>query len=461
MNIVSSLILSIFLIGCSSIPYEESKVEIISINQSIRDGGHEDETFNQFLLSNNFKQNEIPIKSWGVKEILLAQYFFNYDIKAAKKSIDWIRENEKIALLKPESSLGIEIGKTDSNDELSKNIFGSGFNFTFERTNKRLIRHEIAFNETQYALLSYEKKLWESRTLLLKKVVEYAERQDFIKITKKELLLKHSILQMIKKRVSLGVSSQIDFDRIALELKSINQNLISLQYQQANLKKEIATSVGLSLEKFNLIPINVESVKELFNKASRNFLNGKKISEIQYKATTNSRDLRIFLADYAIAESELKYEIAKQYPDFNFSPAYTYDMGNYVWNIGIDMVLGSKNRNIIFINKAKKLRSVKGSKVLAYQLKIINEAENLLGEFKHSLELKNDNEKILETKNKLEKKLKKRFDNGILDRLELELEIIKLNEFDRDYHEAYYNVIKKGLDAELIVQEPIFTEKFI
>ena len=136
-------------------------------------------------------------------------------------------------------------------------------------------------------------------------------------------------------------------------------------------------------------------------------------------------------------------------------------MGNYVWNIGIDMVLGSKNRNIIFINKAKKLRSVKGSKVLAYQLKIINEAENLLGEFKHSLELKNDNEKILETKNILEKKLKKRFDNGILDRLELELEIIKLNEFDRDYHEAYYNVIKKGLDAELIVQEPIFTEKFI
>ena len=123
MNIVSSLILSIFLIGCSSIPYEESKVEIISINQSIRDGGHEDEIFNQFLLSNNFKQNEIPIKSWGVKEILLAQYFFNYDIKAAKKSIDWIRENEKIALLKPESSLGIEIGKTDSNDELSKNIF--------------------------------------------------------------------------------------------------------------------------------------------------------------------------------------------------------------------------------------------------------------------------------------------------------------------------------------------------
>jgi outer membrane protein TolC len=56
--------------------------------------------------------------------------------------------------------------------------------------------------------------------------------KDLINITKEQLKLKHSILQMIQKRVILGISSQIDYDRKALELKSINQKLIKLQFQQ-------------------------------------------------------------------------------------------------------------------------------------------------------------------------------------------------------------------------------------
>ena len=266
---------------------------------------------------------------------------------------------------------------------------------------------------------------------------------------------------MIQKRVILGISSQIDYDRKALELKSVNQKLIKLQFQQTKLKKVIATDVGLSIEKFNLIPIDAKSVKELFVLATGRFLDGKSIKDIQLKATTNSRELRLLLATYAVAESKLKYEIAKQYPDFNFSPAYTYDLGNYIWNIGIDVLISDNNKNELFIKRAKKIRSTEASKVLAYQLKIINDVEILLHSFDHSVQIKEDNKNIRDTKDKLKKQLYKRFENGILDRLELELEIIKFYEVEKNYHKAFFDVIKKGLDAELIVQEPIFTEKIM
>ena len=266
---------------------------------------------------------------------------------------------------------------------------------------------------------------------------------------------------MIQKRVILGIASQVDYDRKALELKSINQKLIMLQFQQTKLKKEIATNIGLSIEKFNLIPIDAKNIKALFVLATGEFLNGKSIKNIQQKATTNSRELRLLLATYAVAESKLKYEIAKQNPDFNFSPAYTYDLGNYIWNIGIDGIIGDKNKNELFINRAKKIRSTEASKVLAYQLQIINDVEILVDGFQHSLQIKEKNEKLRDTKNKLKKQLYKRFENGILDRLELELEVIKFYEIEKNYHKAFFEVIKKGLDAELIVQEPIFTEKII
>jgi hypothetical protein len=461
MTKIALILIIFFLNGCSSIPFEESKVEVLTLNKEISTKDINNKEFNNYLLSNGYKVNDLPIKAWGVKELLLGQYFFNYDLKTAQNSIEWIRMNEQIALLEPSSSLGIEIGRGSSNEELSDNIFGGGFNFSFERPSKKLIRYEIAFNETQLAILNHEKKIWKYRTGLLQRIVSYVEKQDLIKITKEQLKLKHSILQMIQKRVILGIASQVDYDRKALELKSINQKLIMLQFQQTKLKKEIATNIGLSIEKFNLIPIDAKNIKALFVLATGEFLNGKSIKNIQQKATTNSRELRLLLATYAVAESKLKYEIAKQNPDFNFSPAYTYDLGNYIWNIGIDGIIGDKNKNELFINRAKKIRSTEASKVLAYQLKIINDVEILVDGFQHSLQIKEKNEKLRDTKNKLKKQLYKRFENGILDRLELELEVIKFYEIEKNYHKAFFEVIKKGLDAELIVQEPIFTEKII
>ena len=461
MTKIALILIIFFLNGCSSIPFEESKVEVLTLNKEISTKDINNKEFNNYLLSNGYKVNDLPIKAWGVKELLLGQYFFNYDLKTAQNSIEWIRMNEQIALLEPSSSLGIEIGRGSSNEELSDNIFGGGFNFSFERPSKKLIRYEIAFNETQLAILNHEKKIWKYRTRLLQRIVSYVEKQDLIKITKEQLKLKNSILQMIQKRVILGIASQVDYDRKALELKSINQKLIMLQFQQTKLKKEIATNIGLSIEKFNLIPIDAKNIKALFVLATGEFLNGKSIKNIQQKATTNSRELRLLLATYAVAESKLKYEIAKQNPDFNFSPAYTYDLGNYIWNIGIDGIIGDKNKNELFINRAKKIRSTEASKVLAYQLQIINDVEILVDGFQHSLQIKEKNEKLRDTKNKLKKQLYKRFENGILDRLELELEVIKFYEIEKNYHKAFFEVIKKGLDAELIVQEPIFTEKII
>ena len=226
--------------ACTFIPYEEEKIVIQDLNQSIKSVDTLNTEFNNFLRKMGYKNESLPIKEWGLNELLLAQNFFNYDLKNAKKEWLLIQSNEDIALLSPTSSVGVEVGRGDSSDAISKNIFGGGFNFTLETANKKLIRYEIAFNETQSALLRYELKIWESRITLLKNITDYIENQDLIKITKDELKLKQSIIHMLKKRIELGVSSQVDLERIKLELGSINQALISLQFKQAQQIKKIA-----------------------------------------------------------------------------------------------------------------------------------------------------------------------------------------------------------------------------
>ena len=74
--------------ACTFIPYEEEKIVIEDLNQSIKSVDIFNIEFNNFLRKIGYKNESLPIKEWGLNELLLAQNFFNYDLKNAKK--EWL-----------------------------------------------------------------------------------------------------------------------------------------------------------------------------------------------------------------------------------------------------------------------------------------------------------------------------------------------------------------------------------
>jgi cobalt-zinc-cadmium efflux system outer membrane protein len=460
-NSLPSLLISFLCIfpGCSYLDYKETNIEVKSINEELGLASINSPDFIRFLSDKGYNNQELPIKNWGLNELLLAQQFYNKKIAIAKSEWEIIKGNEGLATLGPTTSVGIAIGKTDSNEEISKNIFGAGISFVFESANKKMIRHEVAFNKTQSAFLTYQISVSENKINLLQDLVSYIENQDLIIIQKKEVKLNQSILHMLKKRFDLGLASQVNLDRHTLNISNAYQLLVSFQIKQENLKRKIATQTGMIFEQFNLIPLKTDDIKATLKKASETFSNKQKVSEIKEAATLNSLSLRKLLADYAISESTLKYEIAKQYPDYIFSPAYTYDLGNYIWSLGIDSLISSSKRNEILINKAKKIRTVQVNKIYTYQLNLINRAENLIPRFEGITRQLDHSQTLVEARKRLENQLQNQLKNGLMSRLDLELELVGLFEVDKKYHKALYNLINSGLDAERIMQKPIITNK--
>jgi len=96
MRNTSLLLFILFLIGCAAIPYEESKVEIINVNQEIIQLDIFDSQFEKFLKSQGYSTLDLPLKQWSLQELLLAQLFFNYEIKNAKASLAWVK-SEKVS----------------------------------------------------------------------------------------------------------------------------------------------------------------------------------------------------------------------------------------------------------------------------------------------------------------------------------------------------------------------------
>jgi outer membrane protein TolC len=459
MSVKPYLIIILIISGCSYIPFNKKNIETKEITELIKKSDIYNEDFSQFLITQGFNDDKLPIKNWGLKELIYAQQFFNPELKTAKMKWEMVKTNEVIANLRPASSIGLEIGRETTNKELSKKIFGGNFSFTIESANKRLIRYELALNKSQLALIDYQITNWKLRLNLFNKLLDFIENQEFIRLSKDELRLKQSIMNMMKKRLEAGIVSQIDLDMKTIEFNKKNQELLELQMEQALIRNQVASLIGLSIQKFNLITLNAKNITSLLDDITVSYLKDKKLIELQEISLTKRLDLRKALSNYAVAEAELKLEVANQYPDYNFTPAYIYEFGTRIWSLGIDSIINSASRNKAFITKAKKFRDLEASKVITLQLSTINDIEELQLNFSNKSEDLKYSKQMLETKDKLKKQLNARFEKGLIDRMEYEIEKINLIDIDKKYHKAIYNLIRIGLLAESILQEPIFTPK--
>ena len=452
------LLLLFFLPGCSHLPYEEAQVDTQSLNLEIQNEDIFNNHFKSFLIDEkNYPPNLFPFNVWGLRELLLAQEYFNHDYKIAKKTWQSIQLNEELALLNPPSSVGIEIGRGDSNEEISKNLFGGGFNFTFETANKRLIRHELAFNESQKALITQELIFWQQRSLLIKEIINLAKNQSLIELSRKEVKLKKSILDMEFKRLKVGFISKPDYDLLSIKLSEINNRLNLLQLDRQIILKNIANLVGVTYEKLNLIPFQLKSIEEKLNIITKSF-SSDEISTMQEKAMKNNIDLRMNLSEYAIADSELKYEVAKQYPDLVFSPAYVYEFGNNVWKIGSSLILNDEGRNKLMIKKKSLARDNKLAALKAAQFKLINELSIVKENFLNLNEQLILSKELIEQNEEYKKQLTQRFDKGLINRMEYEKNLLDLIQYERNHKDAIYNLIDYGFTAETIMQYPIYSE---
>lgn len=452
------LLLLFFLSGCSHLPYEEAPVDTQSLNLEIQNEDIFNNHFKSFLIDEkNYPPDIFPFKGWGLRELLLTQEYFNHDYKIAKKTWQSIQLNEELALLNPPSSVGIEIGRGDSNEEISKNLFGGGFNFTFETANKRLIRHELAFNESQKALITQELIFWEQRSLLIKEIINLAKNQSLIELSRKEVKLKKSILDMEFKRLKVGFISKPDYDLLSIKLSEINNRLKLLQLDRQIILKNIANLVGVTYEKLNLIPFQLESIEEKLNIITKSFTSNE-IRNMQDKAIKNNIDLRMNLSEYAIADSELKYEVAKQYPDLVFSPAYVYEFGNNVWKLGSSLILSDEDRNKLMIKKKSLDRDNKLAAVKAAQFKLINELSIAKENFLNLNQQLTLSKELIEQNEEFKKQLTKRFHKGFIDRMDYEKNLLDLIQYERNHKDAIYNLIEYGFTAETIMQYPIYSE---
>ena len=280
-----------------------------------------------------------------------------------------------------------------------------------------------------------------------------------LQILRNEIKLQNEILNMVRKRKAQGLTTSIDSNFNQIELNKNIQKLNEEQYQFNETKSKLAAIIGLSPEKFNtmrLATINFDEQIENFNKVLDDETKQQNIINL---GLFNRIDLRIALAKYAVSESQLKLNIANQYPDIRFSPAYIFDYGSSKWLLGITSIIPTIEKNKYLVEEAKNLRDIESLQVEKIQTSIVNEIAKLRDNYTTAKELVRKDNGDLIAANELEDSIESKFRQGEIDRIELTQQKLITMQYKRRFYTNKIALLKIGFDFEFLLQEPISIAK--
>src|SRR5262249_42518886 len=96
------------------------------------------------------------------------------------------------------------------------------------------------------------------------------------------------------------------------------------------------------------------------------------------EALQGRADVLAALAEYSAAESALRLELAKQYPNVHLSPGLVWDQGERKWQLCLTVYLPLPNRKEGPIAEADARRAQAGARLLELQSRVLGQIEQAL-----------------------------------------------------------------------------------
>lgn len=400
-----------YITGCSFQKYVPKPINTATNAAKFERQDPASEQFQQYLINHGYSSEHLPLQQWGLDELTYCALFFHPSLETARTQWRAAEATEMVAAEKPLPTANGRLAHSDDADPTKKPFaFGLSIDVPIETANKRDLRIENARHLSQIAKLEIAHTAWKLRNNIAQSLTEYSLNQQQIRLLTEENIRRQEIVSIYQKRVNLGAASKVELSNANLQLQSNTSELNSKQQNKLVLLSKLASNLGLPLSKVESMQLVVDE-----NRQSANI----PASEIQATALLNRLDIRIALERYAAAETKLKLEIAKQYPDLIISPGYAFEFGDNVWSLGLSGLLTLLNKNKVHIAEATQLREVEAAQFEALQAKVISEAYVANAEVIQARLTLANQQKINEQQQSNTQRMLHKFAAGEIDRLEL------------------------------------------
>jgi cobalt-zinc-cadmium efflux system outer membrane protein len=411
--------LLVLISGCSFQQYSAKPIVQTANVEKIQQKDPRDIKFLQYLISNGYNENKLPLQLWNANDLTYCALYFHPSLDVARAQWRLAEQAEALTGAKPLPNLNGHLAKNNqANGDSSPYAFGLSIDIPIETASKRDIRIENAKHLSLAAKLDVAQVAWQLRYQVAQALNDFQFNQQQISLLTDEMTRRAEIVAIYQKRVNLGAATNVELSTAKLQLLTVSAELNAKTTNMLVLRSKLATNLGLPLAKVQEMNFVLDADKAKLDVVQMQ-ADLPTTENFQTNALLNRLDIRIALEQYASAEGKLKLEVAKQYPDIVFSPGYAYEFGDKIWSLGLSGLLSLINKNKLAIAEATQLREVEAARFFALQSKVIAEADKANAELLLAKQTLSNQQKLRDQQQSNTQRMERKFKAGEIDRLEL------------------------------------------
>lgn len=312
-----------------------------------------------------------PRSSWNLEALTLAAFCFHPELDVARAHFEVARAGIEVAAMRPSPSLTLAPSyNSDAAGATSPWLPGASLEIPIETASKRSIRITRAQHVAQSARSDLVTTAWRVRAALSTALRELEAQSHRARLTEQQLATQQHIVSLLSQRVSLGAAPSGEWSAANIALTRLQVASIESQQRLTEARRALAEALGVPARAVNDIHVDNETPSAIVLDVTR-----ARSTALQFRS-----DILSGLADYAATEAELRYQIARQYPDLRFGPAFEWDQGERKWTLGVTLEL-PLNRNRPAIAEARARREESAARFRALEVSVIAEVESSIVSF--------------------------------------------------------------------------------
>jgi cobalt-zinc-cadmium efflux system outer membrane protein len=360
--------------GCAVQRYQAAPIVPVETASSFRSRNFGDSGVQTFVEKNLGKPASTwPPKMWDLQTLSLVALYFSPDMEAARARLAEADAAVVTAGARPNPIFDLSPGVP------SPYLLTLDFLLPLETKGKRGYRIRSGRNLDEAARFDLADTAWKVHSAVRKALLDHLLASRSLELLRSEEQVRNEQVKILQERFIAGDIPRPELDLARIELSKTHLAISQAEGQVAETKAALAAALSVpidAIDGFEFAWNDLESPPGADSFSPR---------EIQQEAVLDRLDIRRALALYEAAESDLQQEIAKQYPDIQIGPGYTYEERNSFFTVGLSITLPLFNRNQGPIAEANGKRREAAAAFLQKQAQVISDSERALAVYSAAL----------------------------------------------------------------------------
>jgi cobalt-zinc-cadmium efflux system outer membrane protein len=444
-----ALVLSSLGFVCGCMHYEPMPLSAATQAVALESRTLADQRLDSFIRAIGGSPNSSADPSWDLAKLTLAALYYHPDLEIARSKLELARASVVTAAQIPNPTASASL-------MFSPLAISPAIDFLVETFGRREYRTAQAEALDDAARQDVATAAWQVRgkvrTALLN-MWAAERRSDFLQ---RRSSLQDQLVQLLERRFAEGEASSLDVTR-----ERINRNQLSVAVQDnerraADARAQLAVAVGVPVQALDGVTFSFQALDDVPPIGD--------LSALRRQALASRTDVQALLAQYRAAESAVQLEIAKQYPNVDFSPGYTYEpgTGGYEFSFTTAAEVPLFNRNQGPIAQAESQRRGIAAQLVSLQAQTIGGIDSASTGYRSATLAVETADALVAESRRRNDQVSRSFEAGESDRptlvsAEIELAIAELSRFEASVLQRQaLGALEDSLQSEIFEPEGKF-----